>query len=90
LKKSFNNKVYTLSTSSHSSYILRLSKLTWPKEKIECEICALKWIRLHTTIPVPRVYTYDSDGKEFGFRWILMAKMNGSNLDDEWKYLLEK
>ncbi|KAJ3270850.1 hypothetical protein HDV01_007399, partial [Terramyces sp. JEL0728] len=69
-------------TSENKSYLLRLSKTTWPKEKIINEIAVLEYLK-STTIKCPSVYSYG-----FGVvYWILMEFIEGRMLELDWRNL---
>jgi RIO-like serine/threonine protein kinase len=80
----FNNKTYFIYTQNNYSFALRLTKNSWPKEKIECEKELINYIRKNTQIPVPKILCYDNSYKEFDFGWILMEKIDGDNLETLW------
>jgi aminoglycoside phosphotransferase (APT) family kinase protein len=80
----FNNKTYFIYTQHKHSFALRLTKKSWPKEKIECEKELIDYIRKNTQIPVPKILCYDNSYKEFEFGWILMEKIDGDNLESLW------
>lgn len=41
-------------------FVLRVSKPVFPWFKAECEVATMYYVAMHTSIPVPRVYAYDS------------------------------
>ncbi|OCL02564.1 hypothetical protein AOQ84DRAFT_276170, partial [Glonium stellatum] len=49
-----------------------------PWYKVQSEVATIEYVRLHTTIPVPRVYAFDSSMRNaVGLEWILMEKVQG-------------
>lgn len=86
----FNNKTYFIYTLDNKSFVLRLTKNTWPKEKIECEKELMMYVKNNTKIPVPKILCYESNYEIYGFGWILMEKIDGSNLQDLWKNMANK
>ncbi len=81
------NKLYQISyTGHHTSYLLRVALSIEPYYKTESEVATIAYLRANTSIPVPEVFAWDSNGKnELGFEWILMAKIDGIPLFDVWR-----
>lgn len=84
------NKLYTItSTSTQSNQqqqcIFRVAMPVDPWYKTESEVATIEYIRRHTTIPVPKVYAYDSSvDNKLGLEWIMMEKMKGQPLLHHW------
>lgn len=79
------NKLYTVRTHDET-LIMRVSLPVDPYWKTSSEVATLEWIRLNTTLPVPRVLTYQASRKNaIGFEWILMTKIPGKTLADSWR-----
>ena len=38
IKMGYNNKSYSVTTAAGNDYIIRITKTTWAKEKVECEM----------------------------------------------------
>ena len=81
------NKLYQISyTGHHTSYLLRVALPIEPYYKTEGEVATIAYLRANTSIPVPQVFAWDSDGSnELRFEWILMAKIDGMPLSDVWR-----
>lgn len=81
------NKLYLVSHArSNTSYIFRVSLPVCPFFKTESEAATLTHLRANTSIPVPRVFAWDSSpDNELGFEWILMEKIAGVPLLDIWR-----
>ncbi|KAH6860900.1 kinase-like domain-containing protein [Alternaria rosae] len=80
------NKAYTVTCGSSQEYVLRLTVPVDPRSKTMSEVATIKYIRHHTEIPVPQVFCHQaSTANEVGLEWILMARMPGRRLCDEWK-----
>lgn len=81
------NKLYLVSYAGLStSYIFRVSLPVYPFFKTESEAATLTRVRADTSIPVPRVFAWDSSpDNELGFEWILMEKLAGVPLMDVWR-----
>ncbi|KAJ3320435.1 hypothetical protein HDV06_005258 [Boothiomyces sp. JEL0866] len=77
----WNNKAIKIVTAD-KELLLRLSKTTWPKEKILNEIAALEYLKT-ADIKCPKIHS-------FGFgkvHWILMEYIDGKMLESEWRSL---
>jgi len=81
------NKLYLISyAGSDTSYIFRVALPVCPFYKTESEAATLTHLRANTSIPVPRVFAWDSSpDNELGFEWILMEKLDGVPLVDVWR-----
>jgi hypothetical protein len=70
------NKLYIISaietrTGNRTERILRFSMPIHPWFTIQSEVASMEFVRLQTTIPIPRVYIFDSSGEnELGLEWI--------------------
>jgi len=82
----WNNKAVVLETES-GMLLWRLSKATWPKEKIINECAALQHVKQHYTIPVPKVFKFGFATDAHPFHWILMEFIQGENLETAWRTL---
>ena len=80
------NKLYQISYSGHhTSYLLRAALPIEPYYKTECEVATIAYLRGNTSIPVPRVFAWESNSdNELTFEWILMEKLDGIPLYDLW------
>lgn len=80
------NKVFTVTTNDDApELIFRVSLPVDPCNKTESEVATLKYVKEHTTVPVPDVIAYDSSADNaLGFEWILMSKVIGITLEDAW------
>jgi len=84
------NKLYTITSSIADSderheCIFRVTMPIDPWYKTESEVATMEYVRRYTSIPVPKVYAYDSSGdNKLGFEWIMMEKMAGKPLGDYW------
>jgi hypothetical protein len=80
------NKLYIISaiethTGNPIERILRSSMPIHPWFTIQSEVATMEFVRLQTTIPVPRVYIFDSSGEnELGLEWMIMEKIDGHTL----------
>ncbi|CAG8930104.1 unnamed protein product [Penicillium salamii] len=81
------NKLYDVKIDDEA-FIIRISLPVDPSHKVASEVATIDWIHLTTSLPVPRVITYQSSPDNLiGFEWILMTKMPGKPLADVWKSL---
>ncbi|KAJ3310665.1 hypothetical protein HDV04_004712 [Boothiomyces sp. JEL0838] len=77
----WNNKAIKVVTKD-KEYLLRLSKTTWPKEKILNEVAVLRYLQ-SLNVKCPRIYSYGFDK----VHWILMELVQGKMLESEWRNL---
>lgn len=90
IEKGWNNKALKLVTkSSNNPLLLRLSKNTWPKEKIENEVAGLHFVNqnFNNHIPTPKVLGWGIATDEFPMHYMLMEYIDGDNLEDIWRDL---
>ncbi|KDO35633.1 hypothetical protein SPRG_00477 [Saprolegnia parasitica CBS 223.65] len=87
VKVGFNNRCYVVTTLDHRSYILRLTKDSWPATKIVAEAASLAAVRyLKLDIPVPKLVAFNEiSDPTWHVRWMLMEKLPGRLLDDVWE-----
>lgn len=84
------NKLYTVTstvgeTGERRECIFRVTMPLDPWYKTESEVATMEYVRRHTSIPLPKVYAYDSSSdNRLGFEWIMMEKMAGKPLADYW------
>ncbi|KAK0640159.1 Altered inheritance of mitochondria protein 9 [Lasiodiplodia hormozganensis] len=75
------NQVYTISASVNGvvkECIFRLALPDFPWYRTQIEVSTTEFIRHHTSIPVPRIYAFNSSMKSpLGLEWILMEKVQG-------------
>jgi aminoglycoside phosphotransferase len=86
------NKVYSVDCSK-GAYVFRVALPVAPQVKTLSEVATLSFIREKTSIPVPAVTAYSADfTNELGFEWILMDRVRGRPLEEQWKLMswLEK
>ncbi|KLO11828.1 hypothetical protein SCHPADRAFT_905694 [Schizopora paradoxa] len=71
----------TLSSPTQSTYtqvVLRVARRFLPKLKTESEVATLRYLRAHTSVPVPEVYWYDANPyNRLGGEYIVMEKAKG-------------
>ena len=84
------NKLYNIHAvdpdfGEEHDFIFRVALPVQPYYKTESEVATCNYIRLHTSIPAPKIYAYDSSSEnELGFEWMLMEKMPGTPLSKVW------
>lgn len=77
------NKVYTVSCPDHAAgtvqqCILRLALPVDPWHKVQSEVATMEYVRMQTSVPVPKVYAFDSSANnKLRLEWILMEKIQG-------------
>ena len=66
-------------------YIVRIPLPVDPYYKMECEVATTEFIRHFTSIPVPKIYAYDSSNKNpLGLEWMIMEKIKGADIGGRW------
>ncbi|RPA74567.1 hypothetical protein BJ508DRAFT_215312 [Ascobolus immersus RN42] len=81
------NKVYLLSVHGGQGpeLVFRIGLPVFPHYKTASEVATLEFVRKHTTVPVPRVYYYDSSSNnDLKFEWMIMDRVQGDKLEDLW------
>ena len=87
------NKAYTVSsidkhTGARHECIFRVALPVMPWYKVQSEVATMEYVRINTTIPVPRVYAFDSSmNNAVGLEWILMEKIQGESYRDVADYM---
>ncbi|KAF2838287.1 hypothetical protein M501DRAFT_869907 [Patellaria atrata CBS 101060] len=77
------NRAYTVATTELSSgvpkeLVLRFIFPVQPWYKVHSEVATMEYVRIHTSIPLPKVYAFDSStDNPLGLEWILMGKVRG-------------
>ncbi|CAG8098214.1 unnamed protein product [Penicillium olsonii] len=81
------NKLYDV-TIDNETFIMRVSRPDDPYYKTMSEVSTLDWISRTTSIPVPRVISYQASRENpIGFEWIAMTKMPGKPSKEAWRSL---
>ncbi|GME28795.1 Aminoglycoside phosphotransferase [Neofusicoccum parvum] len=61
-------------------FVFRITNSTFPWYKTESEVAAMELVSKHTTIPIPRVYAYDSSSENpIHNEWMLLSKLRGDS-----------
>ena len=84
------NKVYRIrDVKQDKDYVLRLTLPVDPIHKIECEAATLMYLRAHTSLPVPQIYSVCSAAELSGngFEYMIEEYMPGQPLVDYWHKL---
>ncbi|KAF9630377.1 Aminoglycoside phosphotransferase [Lasiodiplodia theobromae] len=88
LAQGMYNKVYTVQatnadTGATAERIFRCAAPDFPWYRVEAEVSTMELVRHHTTVPVPKIYAFDSSmDNALGLEWILMEKIEGQTLCD--------
>jgi hypothetical protein len=78
----------TTATTTTRYFLMRITMPVVPRYKTAGEVATLRWIRAHTSVPVPGVLAYDdSRHSEIGFEWILMELVAGAPVAGRWRSL---
>jgi aminoglycoside phosphotransferase (APT) family kinase protein len=79
------NKVFTVRCGSYTSYILRVGLPVHPHFKSMSEQATIQYVRQHTSVPIPQVLSAESsNNNELGFEWMVMERVMGDPLADQW------
>lgn len=79
------NKLYRIECTK-GLLIMRISLPVYPHHKTRAEVATLRWVRDHTSIPVPEIFGFDdSNDNPIGFEWILMELMDGTPAHTRWR-----
>ncbi|CAD6577688.1 MAG: hypothetical protein ASARMPRED_008370 [Alectoria sarmentosa] len=80
------NRVYGIQTPVRS-YVFRVAFPVDPYYKTEADVATSELVRHFTTIPVPKIYAYDSSTQNgLGLEWILMDRItSGEGLHYSWE-----
>lgn len=82
------NKVFLLTMDDDFECIARLALPCYPRFKTESEVATMKFLAEKTSIPVPKVYAWDSDANNaVGAEYILMERIPGITLSTIWNML---
>ncbi len=61
---------------AYTQVVLRVARRFLPKLKTESEVATLRYLRAHTSVPVPEVYWYDANPyNRLGGEYIVMEKV---------------
>ncbi|KAI0372046.1 hypothetical protein BV20DRAFT_940941 [Pilatotrama ljubarskyi] len=72
------HKGYLVTLVDAREVVARVARRFMPRLKTESEVATMRYLREHTTIPVPEVYQYDSNPyNRLGGEYILMSKAPG-------------
>ncbi|OCL02706.1 kinase-like protein [Glonium stellatum] len=78
------NKVYTVQCDK-GNFMMRVSLPVDPRFKTLSEVATVEFVRSNTDMPVPKVFGFQaSSNNELGFEWILMERIPGKPLRDQW------
>ncbi|KIJ27531.1 hypothetical protein M422DRAFT_190903 [Sphaerobolus stellatus SS14] len=82
LSRGTYHEIYVLSTDYPDiKYIARFSRLVESPEKLSSEIATMRYVGMHTTIPVPEVYMVDiCPANDVGMQFMVMQYMEGEHL----------
>ncbi|CAA7261883.1 unnamed protein product [Cyclocybe aegerita] len=87
------HEIYILYTSladrsEGNNLIVRFSRFVESPQKLQSEIATMRYVRLHTKIPVPEVYLADtSPDNHVGAQYVVMQQMEGQRLYRIWDEL---
>ncbi|KAI0674412.1 hypothetical protein C8Q78DRAFT_966908 [Trametes maxima] len=72
------HKGYLVTLVDTREVVARVARRFMPRLKTESEVATMRYLREHTSIPVPEVYQYDSNPyNRLGGEYILMSKAPG-------------
>ncbi|KAF1365031.1 hypothetical protein EJ07DRAFT_97957, partial [Lizonia empirigonia] len=88
LAKGAFNKVYTVRCNGKDNFIMRVSLPVQPRLKTLSEHATIEYLRQHTNLPVPRVYSSAANNdNKLGFEWMIMERVPGTKLQEQWRYM---
>lgn len=69
-------QAFSVTLSDGRTVIARVARRFLPRRKTESEVATMEYIRAYTSIPVPRVYFYDSNPyNRLGGEYIIMSQV---------------
>ncbi|KAL6407258.1 putative kinase-like protein [Ilyonectria robusta] len=72
--------------SPTTTLLFRASLPVCPRYKTESEAATIRFVQERTSVPVPRIYAFDSNLRpDVGFEWIIMERMPGKPLRQQWR-----
>ncbi|KAI0659246.1 hypothetical protein C8Q70DRAFT_916037 [Cubamyces menziesii] len=72
------HKGYLITLVDAREVVARVARRFMPRLKTESEVATMRYLREHTSIPVPEVYQYDANPyNRLGGEYILMSKASG-------------
>ncbi|RXW22754.1 hypothetical protein EST38_g3099 [Candolleomyces aberdarensis] len=72
------HKAYVITLVNREELVARVARRFMPRLKTESEVATMSYLREKTTVPVPRIYHYDSNPwNRLGGEFILMSKAPG-------------
>lgn len=82
------NKLYLIQSTNKTTkvtkeLIFRIPLPVNPWFKIQSEVATMEYARLKTSIPIPKVYIFESSVEnDLGFEWMIMEKTDGQTFAD--------
>ncbi|KAJ2957668.1 hypothetical protein NQZ79_g6657 [Umbelopsis isabellina] len=80
----YNNRIYYCQVKEDRQYILKVQGRFWTKIKTETEVAGIQLAKKLTQTPVPEILQWESSPKRYGHEYLLMSKLPGVSLDQEW------
>ncbi|KIL71691.1 hypothetical protein M378DRAFT_65710 [Amanita muscaria Koide BX008] len=76
------HKVYDVVRNGTVDAVVRVARPAFPKDKLESEVATIRYLALHTSVPVPRIYSWNSDASNpAGIEYMIMEKVSGVPAD---------
>ncbi|KAM6498531.1 Protein kinase-like domain containing protein [Amanita muscaria] len=76
------HKVYDVVRNGTVDAVVRVARPAFPKDKLESEVATIRYLASHTSVPVPRVYSWNSDASNpAGIEYMIMEKVSGVPAD---------
>ncbi|KAF5336436.1 hypothetical protein D9611_006623 [Ephemerocybe angulata] len=77
LNRASNSPAYLVTLVNREDLVARVARRFMPRLKTESEVATVSYLREKTTVPVPRIYHYDSNPyNRLGGEFILMSKVS--------------
>ncbi|KZP33316.1 hypothetical protein FIBSPDRAFT_717905, partial [Athelia psychrophila] len=66
--------------------VLRVASPAFPSDKMNSEVATLRYIGEHSSVPVPKVYSWNADaGNPVGVEYMIMEKVPGVAPFNKWR-----
>ncbi|KAF2462064.1 hypothetical protein BDY21DRAFT_418047 [Lineolata rhizophorae] len=78
--KGFHSLLFKVSAEGRKDVLLRIPMPLVPWYRMQSEVATMEYVRLNTTVPIPRVYAFDSSRSNgMNLEWMLLEKIEGTS-----------
>lgn len=87
-RQGMRNKLYKITSENKTAgtsteCIFRVALPVDPWFKLQSEVATMEYVRQNTSIPIPRVYVFDSSmTNDLGFEWMIIENLDGKTYRD--------